>query len=139
MILGFGDGGEQPHKPLTLVDGVAENAERFLSEHPETRIRLDSVTELIEGFETPFGVELLATVHWVAEEHINATEAEVVAYTHGWGDRKRQFSERQIGLALEVLKENGFIPQAEGEEISLAFHFARPKCRVEAAQRFEGM
>ena len=110
MISGYGDGGEMPHKPINLVAGAAEDANRFLVEHPVTRRRLDQVTELIEGFETPFGVELLATVHWMMDEHPNATEAEIVYHTHGWSDRKRQFSERQIGLAFKTLRNNGLNP-----------------------------
>ena len=139
MILGYGDGGEMPHKPINLVDGVVEAADRFLAEHPETMRRLEQVTELIEGFETPFGVELLATVHWVINEHPDATEVEVVYLTHAWSDRKRQFSERQIELALRTLRNNGFIPPAEGQEIPFAFHFADGKQRLEGTLRMTGM
>ena len=30
--------------------------------------RLESVKNLIKGFETPYGMELLSTVHWIANE-----------------------------------------------------------------------
>ena len=39
----------------------------FLQEHSVTWGRFEQVAGLIEGFETPFGMELLATVHWVAK------------------------------------------------------------------------
>ena len=139
MISGYGDGGEMPHKPINLVAGAAEDANRFLAEHPETMRRLDQVTELIEGFETPFGVELLATVQWMMDEHPDATEAEIVYHTHGWSDRKRQFSERQIGLAFKTLRNNGFKPPAVGEEIPFAYHFAEERRKLEATPRFKGM
>jgi hypothetical protein len=37
----------------------------MLANDADTRARFARVARLIEGFETPFGMELLATVHWV--------------------------------------------------------------------------
>ena len=139
MIYGYNDGGDEPHKQLTLAPSALTDSDNYLVSHPESKRRLDRVTELIEGFETPFGLELLATVHWVTKEYPNATESDIVAQTHSWSDRKRQFSERQILLALRTLRNNGFIPPAEGEEIPLAFQFADGKHRLEGTLRFEGM
>ena len=34
---------------------------------------------------------------------------EAIQKTYGWGNRKRQFNERQIGLALQVLAAKGWI------------------------------
>lgn len=63
-VPGFGDGtGPGDVRPLP---GAAEEAETFLADHPETRERYERVVELIEGVETPYGLELLATAHWVA-------------------------------------------------------------------------
>ena len=67
------------------------------------------MAELVEGFETPFGLELLATVHWVVTRMGANTLPEVVSRTHSWNDRKRQFNERQIGIAVDVLRNKGWI------------------------------
>ena len=67
------------------------------------------MSDLVEGFESSFGLELLATVHWVAAEHPLATDEGVIAYTYGWGPHKRQFSERQIKLALQVLRDKAWL------------------------------
>ena len=37
----------------------------FLSQHPSTRERFEKVAQLVEGFESSFGLELLASVHWI--------------------------------------------------------------------------
>jgi len=66
FISGYADGGDVPDKQLQLVPGALPDAEAFLENHPEVRARFDRVTDLVEGFETPFGLELLSTVHWVA-------------------------------------------------------------------------
>ena len=48
-------------------------------------------------------LELLSTVHWVATRGDAPTPEKVVARTYAWGDRKRQFSERQIRLVVDIL------------------------------------
>ncbi len=109
LISGYADGGEAPDKQLELVPGAVEEAFTFLEDHPETRSRFDKVSELVEGFESSFGLELLATVHWVCARNPSSTEEEVIAHTYAWGKHKRQFSGRQIRLALQVLGEQGWL------------------------------
>jgi hypothetical protein len=49
-------------------------------------------------------------VHWVARHETQAqTSAEVLERTYAWNDRKRQFTPRQIGIALKVLSHQGWI------------------------------
>lgn len=108
-VSGFGTGGEAPDKPLELVPGAARDARAMLSERPVTLQRFDRVAQLVDGFESPFGLELLSTVHWVMTREGARTDEEVVARTYEWGERKRQFSERQILLARGVLTDRGWI------------------------------
>lgn len=110
FVSGYADGGDAPDKQLELVPRAAEDARAVLDAHPQTRRRFDKVAEVVRGFETPFGLELLSTVHWVATR-AGAREPDVVVRTtYEWGDRKRQFSPRQIALALDVLREKGWLP-----------------------------
>ena len=109
LIYGYRDTGDSPGQELELVPGAIEDAASFLQGYPDTRQRLERVSELVEGFESPFGLELLATVHWVANERSPTTESLVIADTYEWGIRKKQFSRRQIKLALKVLRENGWL------------------------------
>ena len=112
FVAGYSDGGDAPDKQLTVVPGATEDAEAFLADDTETRGRFDHVADLVEGFETPFGLELLATVHWLAK-HEGATSAEVaVTKVHGWSDRKKAFTPRQIGLAYDVLQSKGWLAAA---------------------------
>jgi O-acetyl-ADP-ribose deacetylase (regulator of RNase III) len=109
FVTGFEDGGEAPDKELALVPGAIGDAEAFLVKHAETQARFDRVAALVEGFETPFGLELLSTVHWVATRQRARSESAVVAATYAWGERKKQFSDRQIRLALDVLRSNDWL------------------------------
>jgi O-acetyl-ADP-ribose deacetylase (regulator of RNase III) len=111
LISGYADGGDAPDKQLELVPGAIRDAKALLQNDAEALKRFDRVADLVEGFETPFGLELLSTVHWVVKKMGAITLAEVVSRTHGWNERKRQFNERQIGLALKVLKNKGWLPE----------------------------
>ncbi len=109
MVSGYADGGDDPTKPLEIVPGAVDDASAFLAEHVDTRERFQRVNELVEGFETPFGLELLATVHWVMKHEQAASLEEVVKQTYAWNPRKQQFSERQIDLAVHVLTDKGWV------------------------------
>ena len=109
FISGYADGGDAPGKPLELVPGAVKDASEFLQSNPDTLARFNRVTALVEGFESPFGLELLATVHWVATELPKPDLGEVIGRTYAWNERKRQFSERQIGIAYRRLGELGWL------------------------------
>ena len=109
LISGYADGGDDPAKQLELVPGAIEEAGAFLKEDRETQDRFDRVAALVDGFETPFGLELLATVHWVVTRQGAETPDEAIAKTYAWNDRKRQFTPRQIKLAMEALRSKGWL------------------------------
>ena len=114
LISGYADGGDAPDKPLELVPGAMEDARAFLGDSPDTLERFNRVTRLANGFESPFGLELLATVHWVATEPPKPGLEEVIARTYQWNGRKRQFSKRQIGIAYRTLREQGWLEEVSG-------------------------
>ncbi len=85
---------------------------RGLAHHPDTRAHFERVAELVEGFETSFGLELLSTVHWLATREDARTENAIVAGAYAWSDRKKRFSEGQLRLALDVLTKKNWLPAA---------------------------
>ncbi|MBP86247.1 MAG: Appr-1-p processing protein [Planctomycetaceae bacterium] len=110
FTLGFADGEDSPEKPIELLPAGVAEAEEFLQEHPDTQSRFDRVAELISGFETPYGMELLATVHWVASKDSASTKDAVIEAVHSWNARKRDlFSDKHIELAWNVLHERGLL------------------------------
>jgi len=116
MISGYADGGDAPEKPLQVVPGAVEEASHFLDEHPDTRAHFERVTDLVGGFESPFGLELLSTVHWVIRREAAASREEVVLRTYAWNQRKRQFTPRQVNLAVDVLTDKGWVAPLAGEK-----------------------
>jgi O-acetyl-ADP-ribose deacetylase (regulator of RNase III) len=109
LIVGYADGGDVPDKPLSLVPGAEEEAREFLDQHESSRTRFERVTRLVEGFESPYGLELLATVHWVMSREGASQHDNVVRQVYGWNVRKQQFTSRQLAIAEERLKSQGWL------------------------------
>ena len=109
LVSGYSDGENASDKELNLLPGAREEARAFLANHPETQARFERVADCIEGFESSFGLELLSTVHWVVSEKGPQTFDDVVDRTYAWNERKKQFSRRQLKIAVEVLSRKGWI------------------------------
>lgn len=69
----------------------------------EEKDRLEKLSQLIEGFESPFGLELLATVHWAKKElGGKATLPSIERYINNWSPRKKESMSRdQIEVGLQ--------------------------------------
>ncbi|WP_404386645.1 macro domain-containing protein [Knoellia locipacati] len=113
-VTGYGDGSSpvQEAEPLTVLPGALEEAQPVLQAHPETNQRIERVLELAAGFESAYGLELLATVHWVVRE--NPAQADdldaVVDGVQRWSSRKgRMFSRDHIETAWQSLRDRGWI------------------------------
>jgi O-acetyl-ADP-ribose deacetylase (regulator of RNase III) len=115
FIRGYGDS-QKPEAEIDLLPGAVEEATVFLADKDESLARLTQVAELIEGFETPYGMELLATTHWVA--HHGGPRGEAPAITpetaihqvRAWNPRKqRVFKPDHIRTAWTQLTEKGWL------------------------------
>jgi O-acetyl-ADP-ribose deacetylase (regulator of RNase III) len=108
MVSGYADGGDAPGKQLQLVPGAFDDASAFLKNETQTRERLERVSKLVEGFESPFGLELLSTVHWIVAKEKTRNIDDIVAKFYAWSDSKKQYTRRQIELAIAVLSQKGW-------------------------------
>ncbi len=111
FIRGYGDS-QNPDIEITLLRGAVKAADAFLAKNQESQGRLEHVAKLIEGFETPYGMELLSSVHWVVahSEHPARNADEVIRAVHQWTDRKRNmFRENHVRIACNRLAEFGWL------------------------------
>ena len=111
MIRGYGDT-QKPDVEIELLPGAVDEANAFLTDRPDVRERLDRVGNLIAGFETPYGMELLASIHWIAcHDASPATDADAaVRKIAEWSDRKaRMFKPDHIRSAWNHLISQGWI------------------------------
>ncbi|MCK6683886.1 MAG: macro domain-containing protein [Thermoanaerobaculia bacterium] len=112
-ITGYGDS-QAPDVEIDLLPGALEEAERFLQENPQSLKRLERVASLIDGFETPYGMELLSSVHWVGthDDPAPRTEDEAVAAVQAWNSRKASMLKpNHIRVAWQRLREEGWLPE----------------------------
>jgi O-acetyl-ADP-ribose deacetylase (regulator of RNase III) len=111
FVRGYGDS-QKPEVEINLLPGAVQEADVFLSDKQDSHARLERVCNLIEGFETPYGMELLATVHWVAHHaKSKATDEEsAVAAVERWSARKKRvFKPQHVRVAWERLEQCGWI------------------------------
>ncbi len=109
FISGYGDAEDNPERQINLLPEILPQAESFLEDHPSTRKHFQRVVDLISGFETPFGMELLSNVHWVANREGATTADQAVSKTYSWNDHKRMFQEKHIRLAWDILERKGWL------------------------------
>ena len=110
-VRGYGDS-QKPDTEIDLLPGAVEEADKFLSDKQESLGRLERVCGLIEGFETPYGMELLATVHWVARHARTkacSEDAAVVAVQRWSSRKKRVLKPQHIKVAWERLAQRGWL------------------------------
>jgi O-acetyl-ADP-ribose deacetylase (regulator of RNase III) len=90
----------------------SEEVDTYISTDQVAAERLKRVKQLIEGFETPYGMELLSTVHWVAQEEpsIAKDSGATVTAVHKWSRRKSHlFTENHIVKAWSKLNRLGWL------------------------------
>lgn len=109
-ITGF-TGDRRPSLPLRLLDGAQEEATKVLASEGGLRRHLERVASLIRGWEFPYGMELLATVHWVMTHSADAGES-IEACEHAvrsWNARKREvFQPEHVHKAWSHLRDQGW-------------------------------
>jgi hypothetical protein len=110
-VSGVGD--RTTDSSIRLTDGSADLAHEFLKRHPDGEERIERVRRLVEGFESPFGLELLTTVHWAAAQDGASTSDEALGIVADWTPRKREvFQEHHVRIAWERLVDEGWLDTA---------------------------
>lgn len=111
-IVGYGDGSEEPGKVINAKSEAIDEAESFLNKKHAALDRFHRVETLIDGFETAYGLELLASVHWVSkyEEPPAQSVEEATERVHQWNRRKRDtFAPAHIKVAWDRLTQTNWL------------------------------
>lgn len=105
-LSGFEQKQAKPFEELQLKTERAVELKTYVTEElsDDERSRLESVSKLIHGFESPYGLELLATVDFLIQQEETFDENEIVKKL--WSQRKiGMFSEPHVRKAVDHLKE----------------------------------
>tara|TARA_B100001094_G_scaffold52702_1_gene48168 strand:- start:2001 stop:3083 length:1083 start_codon:yes stop_codon:yes gene_type:complete len=112
FITGYADGKNSPETQIKLKGDIAKEAFDYLEKHIETKHRFDRVAQLIEGFESQNGMELLSTVHWVVTQELAGekfTSDELIKVVHNWNQRKAAMKPQHIIAAFHRLQEQDWL------------------------------
>ena len=111
-----------PTDTIWFDEGRRKHVELFLQQESSKSLNrvLDLTSERIDGFESPLGMELLATVDWLIQrEHAEPTLSGIRAALRQWpagevaAERKlRLFNDRLLQLALDRLQGDAVSPQS---------------------------
>jgi O-acetyl-ADP-ribose deacetylase (regulator of RNase III) len=110
---GFRDGTfNKPDQKIRLLPRAIKESDEYIElrklEMSDSLNRLAKVRKLIEGFESPFGLELLSTVYWIIKHDnvdIENTD-DVVKAVHSWNSRKKKImNPEHIKIALKRISE----------------------------------
>jgi O-acetyl-ADP-ribose deacetylase (regulator of RNase III) len=113
FIVGFGDGVNHPRTHIRPLPEALREAEELLTKQGETHQRFERLARLIEGFETPYGMELISSVHWVATREDERARTDVEAAingVHAWSLRKRELlTPDHIRKAWDQLRQRNWL------------------------------
>lgn len=109
FLRGYGDGASPVLNldPIGPTQAGSEQAERLDAKksYGITRDIIDPTMQLLEGFEGPYELELLASVHWVRTHQNGPDDPDsVTADVRKWSERKgRLFTKDHVTRAMERL------------------------------------
>lgn len=114
-LVGFGDGTGGARADVYLLP-PAESAKRIVEDDRAFLASWEKVRQVIYGYEYPEGVELLASVHYLASREKGQLKAEkIVSELQAWNERKRRlFPADDVTNALKHLAESSLLPPLDG-------------------------
>ena len=108
---GYSDGNDSLTQAIELLPGAVEEARTFLQEDEPIRQRMERVTDLIESYEDPVGLELLSSVHWVMCHNPEAKLSAAAKAVHEWNARKhRTLKTEHLTRAWKHLADKNWVP-----------------------------
>ena len=115
-ITGLVQGSTKPQTPITLKPNALPEADQYINsdkaKFEDNNKSISKVLELISGFESPYGMELLSTVHWtIKHENYEPTNVEgIIRHIQRWNSRKKQIMKPEhIKIALKRLEATGWV------------------------------
>jgi len=93
--------------PIELLPNAEGEALEWLSEHLDVQRNVDRVQQVTEGWESAYGMELLATVLYAArtDDEVLVNVDRATGYVHSWNARKQAtFPDQHVKCAWEHLR-----------------------------------
>lgn len=97
-------------EPLQLNYQTYDEVEKYVNTNltTEQKQRLESVFNIIDGFETTLSLEILSSAHFLISENPTLTEDQLFEKIQDWNERKKNLVTKEyISVALEHLRNYG--------------------------------
>ena len=111
-LSGCGDD-NKPYQEIELIPHAMNEVHEVFDQYADDALKtqLNRVIDLVDGFTTPYGIELLATTHYVATHNtrLAISPESAIQLIHSWNGHKRQFTDHQITCAWKRLEDKGWI------------------------------
>lgn len=109
FIEGFGD--RVSTSQIKLISSSVGEADKFLENDTEAKHCLTMVESLIDGYETPLSMEVLATVHWVVkhESYEPQNFDGIKSYIQQWSEHKASWKDSYLKKALFRLESSQWV------------------------------
>ncbi|MER7166181.1 macro domain-containing protein [Micromonospora sp. NPDC000207] len=112
-LIGLGDRSAHVEelRPIQLLEGAVEDVGSWFSQNPVPDEIQERVSAIVDGFEAPYSLELLATVHYAAVTNPPSVDVDdLIQRVQAWSDRKAQlFTPAHVRLAHERLQATGLL------------------------------
>lgn len=97
VIMSRGNNGSERKKGLPCA---VDEAEAYIGTDPDALSRLEEVFGLIDGYETPYGMELLTSVRWINRREGIVDSQDVMARIQNWSSKGLVFKPAHIEVVL---------------------------------------
>ena len=88
---------------IRVHDSAFDDVASFLAQYPEVCTQIDRVIKLVDGFESPYALELLSKLHFAAVQGAPLDQINEVA--RSWSESKdRLFTDHHVEVATAHLK-----------------------------------
>jgi O-acetyl-ADP-ribose deacetylase (regulator of RNase III) len=115
QLIGYGDRSAPVGdlRPIRVTEDALSESKAVLSADAGATARVSRLADLVEGFVTPYSMELLSTVHLVAhQDPPTASAVELTARVSRCSARKaRLFTTHHVAVAAARLAEFGLLPE----------------------------
>ncbi len=104
----FDENKTAPMTPIKMIEQKYSEIESYFASKlsEDQHIRVNKLLDFIEGFESPYGLELLATIDFICKETNKNTFEEIEDEIGNWTERKRDIMKpKHIQIAINRLKE----------------------------------
>lgn len=109
-ITGYSSKDKKPFEELGLMMDAEDEVNNYLNgeENSNNKIIIDKTKTFLNGFYSPFGLELLSSIDFIMTEKNVTSPDEISKYLNGWSERKQTMfnNPKFVSIAIKNLQQH---------------------------------